>query len=67
MAGDHIQGISALSNPAAQVALEQLKKLRGCEVHMTHIPTPGDDAGLRKLGVDLTTDTDFSTRTLFVR
>ncbi len=59
--------ISALSNPAAQLALEQLKKLRGCEVHMTHIPTPGDDAGLRKLGVNLTTDTDFSTRTLFVR
>jgi uncharacterized protein (UPF0371 family) len=59
--------ISALSNPAAQAAVEQLKKLRGCEVHMTHIPTPGDDAGLRKLGVNLTTDTDFSTRSLFVR
>ncbi len=59
--------ISAISNPAAQVAVEQLKKLRGCEVHMTHIPTPGDDAGLRKLGVNLTTDTDFATRTLFVR
>jgi uncharacterized protein (UPF0371 family) len=59
--------ISALSNPAAQAASEELKKLRGCEVHMTHIPTPGDDAGLRKLGVNLTTDTDFSTRSLFVK
>jgi uncharacterized protein (UPF0371 family) len=59
--------ISALSNPAAQAAVEELKKLRGCEVHMTHIPTPGDEAGLRKLGVNLTTDTDFSTRGLFVR
>jgi uncharacterized protein (UPF0371 family) len=59
--------ISALSNPAAQAAVEQLKKLRGCEVHMTHIPTPGDDAGLRKLGVNLTTDTEFVTRSLFVR
>jgi len=34
---------------------------------MTHIPTPGDDAGLRKLGVNLTTDTDFATRNLFVK
>jgi uncharacterized protein (UPF0371 family) len=59
--------ISAVSNPAARAAVKQLKKLRGCEVHMTHIPTPGDDAGLRKLGVNLTTDTDFSTRSLFVR
>jgi uncharacterized protein (UPF0371 family) len=59
--------LSALSNPAAQAAVEQLKKLRGCEVHMTHIPTPGDEAGLRKLGVNLTTDTDFATRSLFVK
>ena len=59
--------ISALSNPAAQAAVEQLPKLRGCEVHMTHIPTPGDEAGLRKLGVNLTTDTDFATRSLFVK
>jgi uncharacterized protein (UPF0371 family) len=59
--------ISALSNPAAQAAMEQLKRLRGCEVHMTHIPTPGDEAGLRKLGVNLTTDTDFATRSLFVK
>jgi uncharacterized protein (UPF0371 family) len=59
--------ISALSNPAAQAAVEQLKRLRGCEVHMTHIPTPGDEAGLRKLGVNLTTDTDFATRSLFVK
>ena len=59
--------ISAGVNPAAQLALEKLKDLHGCEVHMTHIPTPGDDAGLRKLGVNLTTDTDFSTRSLFVR
>jgi len=59
--------ISALSNPVAQAAVEQLQKLRGCEVHMTHIPTPGDEAGLRKLGVNLTTDTDFATSSLFVK
>jgi len=58
--------ISANTNPAAQAAVEKLKNLRGCEAHMTHIPTPGDEAGLRKLGVNLTSDADFSTKCLFV-
>ena len=42
--------ISAAMNPAAQAAVEKLAELRGCETHITHIPTPGDEAGLRKLG-----------------
>ncbi len=58
--------ISAISNPAAQMAVERLKSLRGCEVHMTHIPTTGDEAGLRKLGVNLTSDPDFSSKSLFI-
>ena len=57
--------ISATVNPAAEMAGEKLKELSGCEVHMTHIPTPGDEAGLRKLGVNLTTDPDFATKCLF--
>jgi uncharacterized protein (UPF0371 family) len=62
-----VLGISALSNPAAQLAVEALKELRGCEVHLTHIPTPGDEAGLRKLHVNLTCDPEFSTKSLFLR
>jgi uncharacterized protein (UPF0371 family) len=57
--------ISATMNPAAQMAVEKLKELSNCEVHMTHIPTPGDEAGLRKLGVNLTSDPDFSSKRLF--
>jgi uncharacterized protein (UPF0371 family) len=57
--------ISSATNPTAQVAMEKLKDLRGCEVHMTHIPTPGDEAGLRKLGVNLTCEPQFSTDNLF--
>ena len=57
--------ISAIMNPVAQMAVEKLKELSGCEVHMTHMPTPGDEAGLRKLGVNLTSDPDFSTKRLF--
>jgi uncharacterized protein (UPF0371 family) len=58
--------ISATTNPVAQLALKKLKELQGCEMHMTHIPTPGDDEGLRKLGVNLTTDPNFSSNSLFV-
>ncbi|NQT07206.1 MAG: DUF1846 domain-containing protein [Candidatus Omnitrophica bacterium] len=59
--------ISAASSPTAQHAMEKLKDLRGCEVHMTHIPTPGDEAGLRRLGVNLTSDPHFSSTSLFER
>ena len=41
-------------------------ELRGREVHLTHIPTPGDEAGLRRLGVNLTSDPNFSSKNLFV-
>ena len=58
--------ISATTNPTSQIAMEKLKELRDCEVHMTHIPTPGDEAGLRRLGVNLTTDPQFSSKSLFI-
>ncbi len=58
--------ISATTNSAAQLAIEKLKELHGCEVHMTHIPTPGDEAGLRRLGVNLTSDPNFPTKNLFI-
>ncbi len=61
-----VLGISALSNPAAKMALENLKFLRDCEVHLTHIPTPGDEAGWRKLMVNLTCDPFYSSKSLFV-
>jgi uncharacterized protein (UPF0371 family) len=54
--------ISATTNPTAKATLEKLKALRGCEIHMTHIPTPGDEAGLRRLGVNLTSDPNISSR-----
>lgn len=61
-----VLGISALSNPAAMMALENLKLLRDCEVHLTHIPTPGDEAGWRKLKVNLTCDPEYSSKSLFI-
>lgn len=58
--------ISAISNPAAQMALQKLTELNNCEMHSTHIPTPGDEAGLRKLKINVTADPLFSSKRLFV-
>ncbi len=58
--------ISATTNHTAELAMNKLIELKNCEVHMTHIPTPGDDVGLKRLGVNLTTDGKFSSRNLFV-
>lgn len=58
--------ISAAANPAAQIAMEKLKELHNCEIHLTHIPTPGDEAGLRRLGLNITADPNFSSKNLFV-
>ncbi len=57
--------VSLPSNPAVRQAMKQLKHLAGCEMHLTHLPAPGDEAGLRKLGVNLTCDPNFASRDLF--
>jgi uncharacterized protein (UPF0371 family) len=58
--------ISATTNHTAELAMKKLVELKDCEVHMTHIPTPGDEVGLKRLGVNLTTDGKFSSRNLFI-
>jgi uncharacterized protein (UPF0371 family) len=58
--------ISSTTNPTARAAMEHLSSLAGCEVHLTHLPTPGDETGLRRLGVNLTCDPQFASDKLFV-
>jgi uncharacterized protein (UPF0371 family) len=58
--------ISVDFNPSAMVSMEKLKNLKGCEMHSTHIPTPGDEAGLRRLGLNITSDPNFSSKSLFI-
>ena len=58
--------MSSATNPTAELAMEKLKELAACEVHLTHIPTPGDEVGLRRLKVNLTTDGNFPSRDLFI-
>lgn len=57
--------ICGATNPTAKECLEKLENLRECEMHLSHIPTPGDEAGLRRLGVNLTSDAQFATKQLF--
>lgn len=58
--------VSTTTNPTSQMAMSKLKQLKNCEVHLTHIPTPGDETGLRRLGVNLTSDPSFPSRALYV-
>jgi len=56
------------SNTSLKVesVLNNLKQLKGCEMHMTHMPTPGDEIALKKIGINLTCDPHFSSRNLFI-
>lgn len=58
--------ISAALNPMVQACVDKLHELRGCQMHLTHLPSPGDEAGLRRLGVNLTSDPVFASKRLFV-
>jgi len=58
--------ISATLTPMVQACVDRLHELRGCQMHLSHIPTPGDEAGLRKLGVNLTSDPVYASKRLFV-
>ena len=56
--------ISAGTNGAAALALEKLPALRGCEMHMTHVSSASDAAGLRRLGIRVTCDPKFPAKGL---
>ncbi|MEE9323146.1 MAG: hypothetical protein V3U72_01245, partial [Candidatus Aenigmarchaeota archaeon] len=47
---------SSLTNPVTEKAISKLAELKDCEMHITHIPTNGDKSGLRKIGLNVTTD-----------
>ena len=58
--------VSCATNKTAQVAIDHLRDLCDCEMHMTHIVTPGDEAGLRRLGIRSTSDPFFASAELFI-
>ena len=52
--------ISAATNPMAEMAMEQLSKLRGCEVHSSVILSQVDVNVFHRLGVHLTCEPRYS-------
>ncbi|MBW2989956.1 DUF1846 domain-containing protein [Candidatus Woesearchaeota archaeon] len=52
--------MSSISDIKAKKAMEKLKELKNCEMHITHLPTPGDEAGLIRLNMNVTTDAKLS-------
>ena len=46
--------ISAVNNPMAEYAMQQLSKLRGCDVHSSVILSSVDEKTFKRLGVNLT-------------
>lgn len=57
--------ISSATNPAAKAAMDHLTDLRERDMHLTHIVSPGDETGLRRLGVCYTCDPHFASPELF--
>ena len=57
--------ISSASNPTSAHCMERLKLLDNCEMHSTHVVGRGDESGLRKLHLNLTTDALPTTRGFF--
>ncbi len=57
--------ICAATNPTAQLAMQQLQFLRGCEVHSTVILSQVDENVFRKLGINLTCEPKYQTKKLY--
>jgi len=57
--------VSAATNAASAVALEQLPKLRGCEVHSSVILSPVDEKLFKKLGLNVTSEPKYETNKMF--
>jgi len=60
-----VLSVLSVEDSIVDKALNKLKELHGCEMHMTHMPTPGDERALKNCGINLTCDAHFSSNLLF--
>ena len=58
--------ICSVTNPTAQLALDQLPKLRGCEAHSSVMLTRADQSVYRKLGLNCTSEPNRSGNRLYL-
>ncbi|MGD9496451.1 MAG: hypothetical protein AB7Y46_09080 [Armatimonadota bacterium] len=55
--GFDLQGLRAgMATRRPRAGIDMLPQLRGTQIHLTHEPGTGDETGLRKLGIAMTTD-----------
>jgi len=59
--------ICAATNPTAELAMQQLKNLRGCEAHSSVILSQVDENVFRKLGINLTCEPRYETKKFYHR
>ena len=57
--------ISAVTNPTARLAMQQLEKLRDTEAHASVILSETDARTLKKLGIHVTTEPHYETNKLY--
>jgi uncharacterized protein (UPF0371 family) len=57
--------VCAVNSPDAERAIEQLANLRGCDAHSTVILSHTDENLLKKLGVNITYEPYYQTKTLY--
>ncbi|MDO4815875.1 MAG: DUF1846 domain-containing protein [Bacillota bacterium] len=57
--------ICAVTNPMAELAIDQLNKLRGCEAHSSVILSRVDESLFQKLGVNITYEPKYQAKKLF--
>ena len=57
--------ISALTNPIAELAKQQLPKLKGSDAHFTVILSEEDEKLLRRLGINVSCEPQYETKRLY--
>ena len=57
--------ICAVTDPLAETAMQQIEKLKGCEVHSSVLLSQVDVNTFRKLGVNLTTEPVYQNKKLY--
>ena len=57
--------ISALTNPLAELAQQQLPKLRGCDAHFTVVLSDVDAKLLKRLGINVSCEPRYETKKLY--
>ena len=57
--------VSAVTESAAEIAMQQLENLRGCEAHSTVILSEVDVSVMKKLGINLTCEPAYQSKKLY--